>query len=117
MDEWKQTLTLSSPITDEQWDMLTDVDFDHTNNVTFHTKHGKVVEFVKADRWIPVTQDLPSDGEYVLCTTVTKKGLRQVVRGYYFRADGNGHWACGMNSNVVAWMPLPRPWEGEADDV
>lgn len=61
--------------------------------------------------WIPVTQDLPSDGEYVLCTTQTKKGTRQVVRGYY----DCDHWVCGMNSNVVAWMPLPRPWEGEED--
>lgn len=39
---------LSSPITEEQWDMITDVDFDNTNEITFHTKHGKEVKFVKA---------------------------------------------------------------------
>lgn len=105
-------LTLNSPITDEQWDMIMDVDFDHTNEVTFHTKNGKVVEFKKME-WIPVTQDLPNDGEYVLCTTQTKNGTRQVVKGYY----ADGRWCCGMNSNVVAWMPMPEPWEGEADDV
>ena len=43
------TLTLNSPITENQWDMITDVDFDHTNEITFHTKHGKEVKFVKAD--------------------------------------------------------------------
>ena len=42
------TLTLNSPITEEQWDMITDVDFDNTNEITFHTKHGKEVKFVKA---------------------------------------------------------------------
>jgi len=41
------TLTLNSPITEEQWDMLDDVDFDHVNEITFYTKHGKVVRFVK----------------------------------------------------------------------
>lgn len=41
------TLTLDSPITEEQWDMITDVDFDYTNEITFHTKHGKTVRFVK----------------------------------------------------------------------
>ena len=45
MDE--MTLTLNSPITEEQWDMLEDVDFDHTDSITFCTKHGKEVEFVK----------------------------------------------------------------------
>lgn len=46
MDE--MTLTLNSPITEEQWDAITDIDFEHTNEITFHTKHGKEVKFVKA---------------------------------------------------------------------
>jgi hypothetical protein len=41
------TLQLNSPLTDEQWDTITDVDFDHTDRITFHTKHGKEVDFVK----------------------------------------------------------------------
>lgn len=48
MDEF--TLKLSSPITDEQWDAITDVDFDNTNRVFFSTKHGKGVEFIKVVR-------------------------------------------------------------------
>lgn len=46
MDD-KLTFTLKSPITDEQWDKITDADFEHTNHIWFETKHGKV-EFVKA---------------------------------------------------------------------
>lgn len=45
MDE--MTMELSSPITEEQWDTLEDVDFDRTDSIWFHTKHGKEVEFVK----------------------------------------------------------------------
>ena len=41
------TLTLNSPITEEQWDGIMDVDFDHTDRIMFHTKHGREVEFVK----------------------------------------------------------------------
>ena len=41
------TLTLNSPITEEQWDMIEDIDFDYTNEITFHTKQGKEVKFVK----------------------------------------------------------------------
>ena len=48
------TLTLNSPITEEQWDAITDVDFDNTDKIYFHTKHGKEVYFVKRKKgkWI-----------------------------------------------------------------
>ena len=42
--------TLNNPLTEEQWDMITDVDFDCTDRIWFHTKHGKEVEFVKVIR-------------------------------------------------------------------
>lgn len=41
------TLKLHHPLTDEEWDAITDVDFDNTNEIEFHTKNGKVVTFVK----------------------------------------------------------------------
>lgn len=44
------TFTLNSPLTKEDWDKITDVDFDNTRAVTFHTKHGKEVEFLKVVR-------------------------------------------------------------------
>lgn len=45
MDE--MTLTLNNPLTEEEWDLIEDVDFDKTNSIEFHTKHGKTVKFVK----------------------------------------------------------------------
>lgn len=42
--------TLDNPLTEEQWDMIADVDFDHTDRIWFHTKHGKEVEFAKVVR-------------------------------------------------------------------
>lgn len=48
MDEL--SFTLSSPITEEEWDMIADVDFEHTESILFHTKHGKEVEFVKRQK-------------------------------------------------------------------
>lgn len=40
-------LRLNSPITEEEWDMIIDVDFDNTEQIWFHTKHGKEVHFYK----------------------------------------------------------------------
>ena len=58
-------MTLNSPITDEQWDAITDVNFDKTDRIWFHTKKGKDVEFAKVirckdcrfydhDKWVDV---------------------------------------------------------------
>lgn len=68
MDEF--TLTLNSPITEEQWDMITDVDFDRTNEVTFHTKHGKQVVFVKRKkgRWIEITPPDDAGNAFYKCS-------------------------------------------------
>ena len=48
------SIELHNPLTEEEWDSLTDVDMEHTNSVTFNTKHGKEVVFIKVKhgRWI-----------------------------------------------------------------
>ena len=56
-------------------------------------------------QWIPCSERLPEASDKVLCCTATKKGQKNIVIGYYI-ADKE-YWACGMNSNVIAWMPLP----------
>lgn len=69
----------------------------------------KAYELGKADRpkWIPVSERLPENGEKVLCQTITKKGQINMVIGFY----DFERWCCGMNSNVIAWMPLPEPYK------
>lgn len=59
--------------------------------------------------WIPCAERLPSDENKVLCCTQTKAGAKNIVLGYY----AGGKWRCGMNSNVVAWMPLPEAYSEE----
>ena len=52
MDEF--SIQLNSPLTEEEWDLLEDVDFDHTKEIEFHTKHGKTVKFIKkkTGKWV-----------------------------------------------------------------
>lgn len=62
-------------------------------------------------RWIPCSERLPETEDKVLCCTATKKGGKNIVIGYYMATMK--YWVCGMNSNVIAWMPLPEPYKGE----
>lgn len=62
--------TLNNPLTEEQWDMIADVDFDHTDRIWFHTKHGKEVEFTKVrhGRWISRPAPSNSYCGYLICS-------------------------------------------------
>ena len=76
MDE--MTLTLNSPITEEQWDMIEDVDFDRTDSITFYTKHGKEVEFVKrkTGKWIKGGEQpyFRKHFDIAVCSNCNKRG-------------------------------------------
>ena len=99
------TLQLNSPITEDQWDAITDVDFENTKEILFTTKHKKNVRFVKAQQWIPCSERMPERNGYYLVTGrqgAVNKRLYQ--DGYWY-----GNWA------IIAWMPLPEPYRGESD--
>ena len=57
--------------------------------------------------WVPVEVTLPPEEEKVLCCTMNKKGVKNLVLGYY----AGGMWRVGVNSNVIAWRFLPQAYE------
>ena len=60
----------------------------------------------KQGEWIPCSERLPEVGVSVI---VTSKG------GYVYTSNiAHGEWDYG--GDVIAWMPLPDPWEGADDE-
>lgn len=61
---------------------------------------------VAVQRWIPVTERLPEDGQIVL---TCKNGICE-VQTYEARRNGwvSGRWFWSM-AFVTHWMPLPNP--------
>ena len=117
------TLQLNSPITEDQWDAITDVDFENTEEILFTTKHKKNVRFVKAQQWIPCSERLPEPWTSVLVTYIYN-GKRFVEESQYTGQDderGNPLFSSYADeykvSNAyfqkIAWMPLPEPYKGE----
>ena len=110
------TLKLDNPITEEQWDAITDVDFEHTDRVWFHTKHRYDVEFVK-QKWIPVTRALPTPEQAMHPLLVTLSPSYVNVGYYLADIEGDFGWYVDdmLDANVLAWATLPEPWKGESD--
>ena len=80
-------------------------------------QHLKKLQRQPVMKWIPCAEKLPKDGEQVL--TCDKTGYMALLEQY------RGHWNCFvdpdgyLNTNnemqVVAWMPLPEPYNAEED--
>lgn len=77
---------------------------------------------VEPQQWIPITERLPKKyiGEWLCCD---KYGNIFILR--YENTTPNGDCVFCYTDNdgysvsvhdVVAWMPLPKPWEGEEDE-
>lgn len=65
-------------------------------------------------RWIPVTKRFPNTANHVLVTRKWGEDDYEVCEMDY--------WICKQYNenfidNVIAWMPLPEPWKGEANEV
>lgn len=69
----------------------------------------------KMERWIPVSERVPEDGEEVLCC------LGSEEMAVLFRRNdwGQDEWVDGGfatgSYDVVAWMPLPLPFRAESE--
>lgn len=94
MDELKFTLT--TPLTEEVIDDITDVDFTHTSKIRFITKHGKKVDFMKLtdEEYIKKSEALdalgecPDDDCRAVCDWNRYRDRIQAIEGICMEDDG-----------------------------
>ena len=84
---------------------------------------NEVVNFLKTrpsaqpERWIPVTERLPGYGEGVIANFRNEQIGRDRIGVSYCYVQKEGFFSdVPFEYKVVAWMPLPEPWEGEEND-
>lgn len=73
-----------------------------------NSKNVCIKELLKKqkDTWIPCSDTLPEKRGWYICTF---QSMEIVYSAYY---DGDGRWQC--DGIIVAWMPSPQPYKGDA---
>ncbi len=73
----------------------------------------------KIGGWIPCSERMPETGIPLLCQWHKRNELDTEVYFSILHVDDDGKWVAdyGMpNGEVVAWMPLPDPYNGEEEN-
>ena len=63
-------------------------------------------------KWIPVSERLPKEYETVIGVTV----LNYYCIAVYCKQYGFRSMDVGVESDIIAWQPLPEPFEGSEED-
>jgi len=81
-------------------------------------------ELPSVNQWIPCFEKLPDENEMVLISAKYIGHLSQnapYVEEGFFTHDGwysaYGDDYSELLAKVVAWMPLPKPYKGESDEI
>lgn len=97
-DEYE--FTLNSPLTDEDWDKITDTEFEHTDRISFRTKSGKTVEFAKVSEEFEWCHDCKEyDAERHCCPRWTKV-IRNTVEELK-RERPKGKWTLNADHSAT----------------
>ena len=85
-------------------------------------KNGTPYEEREKGEWIPISERLPKERQAVLCwAESTAERLDTEFIGmfdagdWFLQSDAN-HLSYPHQYNVVAWMPLPKPYKAESEE-
>ena len=73
------------------------------------------IEALQKSQWMPCSERLTEPGSWAIWCS--NEGIIQVAR---WKEDAIDHFFPDQGffdlEDAVAWMPLPKPWEGENDE-
>lgn len=89
--------------------------FEDEEGIKEITSDDYIVE-VKENRWIPVEERMPDKGKDVLVTYIGYNSGGRFSNGTAYYDFEKWWWSVTdsiVKVKIIAWMPLPEPYQGE----
>ena len=83
---------------------IADAEMDNYEELDFVQPHKKIPVNLVVDNWIPCSRKVPEEKGMYLTTTIDKCVYCDYWNGVNF----------DRTELVIAWMPLPLPYEGDS---
>ena len=105
---------------EEAIEILNNVSFFAPSEINVDKAIDMAIEALSADaEWIPCSEKLPSDSGDYLCTIPldadeTYTEVLMFHKGRFYEDDAE--WGATYHDDVLAWMPLPKPYKGGDDE-
>ena len=117
------TFTIKDAAMERLREMVNDININDTPWFELFDKHGNDAKYYREPQWIPVSERLLEEkSDWKNVTILDESGdstFTYVSVGYYLN---NGMWIVdnepmeeGNLIRVIAWMPLPEPYQKEGD--
>lgn len=90
-------------------------ELNKTQSIVFTEEWLKMPSVQPEQRWIPVSEGLPEDGQNVLFCDIDD----DIMIGYHIKGRPYTHFSQDGTyediKGVIAWMPLPEPYKAESE--
>ena len=84
---------------------------DGVSSLVYRDDDGREIVRKLQPEWIPVSERLPEEnGRYIV---TTRDDEEIYVTTSYYQNDEYGFFS---NEEIMAWMPLPEPYNGESEE-
>lgn len=81
------------------------------DSIAFYEHFLDLPPVTPTQRWIPVSEKMPKEGETVLVCYQTQGGIAQSVCEWFYMPNRGIVWSTLCGRTPIAWQPLPKPYE------
>ena len=116
LESMEMTFTIEDADLDKLHDVLKDINVNECPWFEVQDKHGFKAKYYREPHWIPCSERLPEESGMYLCTCADAGRLMVTLIKWQPKMESWNLTGARTYWKVLAWMPLPAPYQPKEDE-